>query len=202
MRRQLALAAASLALALPLSAHAEVTDVAGVKYENTITLGNTKLQLNGAGIRYKYVVKVYTAGLYLQAKAMTPDGVYGTAPRRIHVVMLREVNADELGRLFTRGIEENLTREEFAKVIPAVIRMSDVFGLRKRLLPGDAFTVDYVPGTGSVISINGQRVPEPIKEPEFYDALMKIWLGRSPADAQLKDALLGRNAGKDPFARN
>jgi len=32
----------------------------------------------------------------------------------------------------------------------------------------------------------------PIKEPEFYAALMKIWLGNSPADPLLKDALLGR----------
>ena len=33
---------------------------------------------------------------------------------------------------------------------------------------------------------------EPIKEPEFFTALMKIWLGKSPADAQLKNALLGK----------
>jgi len=26
---------------------------------------------------------------------------------------------------------------------------------------------------------------------EFFNALMKIWLGKSPADANLEDALLG-----------
>ncbi len=30
------------------------------------------------------------------------------------------------------------------------------------------------------------------KEPEFFNALLGIWLGKSPADAQLKDALLGQ----------
>ena len=30
------------------------------------------------------------------------------------------------------------------------------------------------------------------KQPEFFTALMKIWLGKSPADAQLKNALLGK----------
>ena len=39
--------------------------------------------------------------------------------------------------------------------------------------------------------VNGKPAAEPIKEPEFYSAMMKIWLGKSPADAQLKDALLG-----------
>jgi hypothetical protein len=200
IRRLVLLAAASLSLALPVAARANVTEVAGVKYESTAQVGPAKLQLNGAGIRYKFV-KVYTAGLYLPAKAATPEAVYASAgPKRIHIVMLREINAEELGKLFTRGIEENVTREEFTKVIPAVIRMSDVFGLRKRLLPGEGFTIDYVPGTGSVITINGQRVPEPIKEPEFFTALMKIWLGQSPADTQLKDALLGKSAVKDPFS--
>ena len=199
IRRLALLACASLSFALPLAARADVTDVAGVKYESTEQVGTAKLQLNGAGIRYKFV-KVYTAGLYLPAKAATPEAVYASAgPKRIHIVMLREINAEELGKLFTRGIEQNVTREEFTKVIPAVIRMSDVFSLRKRLLPGEWFTIDYMPGTGSVITINGQRVPEPIKEPEFFTALMKIWLGKSPADTQLKDALLGKSAAKDPF---
>lgn len=190
---------AGLALALPGLARAEATEVAGVKYENTVQLGNATLQLNGAGIRYRFV-KVYTAGLYLPAKAQAPEAVFTSAgPRRIHIVMLREINAEELGKLFTRGMEQNLSREEFSKVIPGVIRMSDVFSLRRKLVAGDWFTIDYVPGTGAVITINGQRVPETIREPEFYNALMKIWLGRSPADAQLKEALLGRSASKDPF---
>ncbi|NCN72209.1 MAG: hypothetical protein GW907_13945, partial [Betaproteobacteria bacterium] len=29
------------------------------------------------------------------------------------------------------------------------------------------------------------------KEPEFFAALMSIWLGHSPADFKLKEALLG-----------
>ncbi|WP_365713489.1 chalcone isomerase family protein [Piscinibacter sp.] len=36
-----------------------------------------------------------------------------------------------------------------------------------------------------------------MKEPEFFSALLKIWLGHSPADAQLKEALLGKER---PFA--
>ena len=35
---------------------------------------------------------------------------------------------------------------------------------------------------------------EPIKEPEFFNALLRIWLGPSPADRLLKDALLGHAA--------
>ena len=44
------------------------------------------------------------------------------------------------------------------------------------------------------VFVNGKLQGEPIKEPEFFSALMKIWLGKSPADQQLKDALLGKAA--------
>jgi hypothetical protein len=47
---------------------------------------------------------------------------------------------------------------------------------------------------GTVIMINGKPSVEPIKEPEFFSALVKIWLGQSPADSMLKDALLGKPA--------
>ena len=33
---------------------------------------------------------------------------------------------------------------------------------------------------------------EPFREPEFFQALLRIWLGPVPADWKLKDSLLGR----------
>jgi hypothetical protein len=202
IRRLFLLACAAASFALPIAASAaDVTEVGGVKYDNTVSLGNAKLQLNGAGVRYKFV-KVYTAGLYLNSKAATPEAVLAASgPRRMHIVMLREINADELGRLFTKGMEQNASREEFSKVIPGVIKMGEIFAARKKLASGDYFSIDYVPGVGSTIVVNGKPASEPIKEPEFFNALMKIWLGKAPADANLKEALLGKSAGgKDnPF---
>lgn len=174
-------------------ARADTVELAGVKYEAVEQVGNAKLQLNGAGIRYKAIFKVYTAGLYLPVKVSTPEAVYAAnGPRRIHIVMLREIDGNELGKLFTQGMEKNSPREVFAKSINGTIKMADLFSRRKKLSAGESFSVDWVPGTGTVISVNGKPESEPIKEPEFYTALMSIWLGPSPADSQLKDALLGK----------
>ena len=41
--------------------------------------------------------------------------------------------------------------------------------------------------------VNGKRVGEAIKEPEFFNALMKIWPGKSPADANLKQRSSARS---------
>jgi len=194
MRRVIlaSMAAAAMAMALPLTALAQNVEVAGVKYEPTAEVGGAKLQLNGAGIRYKAFFKVYTAGLYLAAKVTSPEAVLGaTGAKRLHIQMLREIDGNELGKLFTKGMEDNSTREEFSKAINGVLRVAEIFSSKKRMSTGEHFSVDWVPGTGTVVYVNGKVQGEPIKEAEFYNVLLKIWLGKSPADEQLKDALLG-----------
>ncbi len=176
----------------PLATRAQSVDVAGVKFDTNLDLAGQKLQLNGAGIRYKFVIKVYAAGLYLGAKANTPEAVLA-APgvKRIQIVALRDIDGKDLGKLFTKGIEQNTTREEFMKSITGVLKIAEMFSIKKELLKGESFSVDYVPGIGSLVLLNGKPQGEPIKEPEFFGAMMHIWLGKSPADEQLKEALLG-----------
>ena len=202
IRRTLIVSAALAALcSSPFALAQSATEVGGVKYEPSVQVANSRLQLNGAGIRYKAVFKVYTAGLYLGTKSATPEAVLAApGAKRMHIVMLRDIDGNELGKLFTRGMQDNAPREEFSKSIAGTIRMSEIFSARKKLLSGENFSVDYVPGVGTTVLVNGKPQAEPIKEPEFFNALMRIWLGNNPADAQLKDALLGKApAARDPF---
>lgn len=178
-------------------------EVAGVRYEPTLSLGGQTLRLNGAGIRYRAVFKVYTAGLYVGSKADNPDTLLAQpGPKRIHVVMLRDIDANDLGRLFTKGMQDNATREEFAKSLPGTMKVGAVFSAKRRLAPGETFSVDWVPGTGAVVRVNGRPMGEVIPEPEFYSSLLRIWLGRSPADPLLKEALLGKPVQRPGSAEN
>ncbi|MBO0941398.1 chalcone isomerase family protein [Acidovorax temperans] len=177
------------------SAWSQAVTVADVKYEPTQTLGDSTVQLNGAGVRYKAVFKVYTAGLYLEKKASTPQEVASQrGPKRLSITMLREIDSTELGKLFSRGMEDNMDRAAFSRIVPGVLRMSQIFSDHKKLQAGDQFMIDWIPGTGTVITVKGKVQGEPFKEPEFFNALMGIWLGNLPADFKLKDALLGKPA--------
>lgn len=179
---------------LPLAAAAQVT-LHGVKYEEAAELRGTRLQLNGAGTRYKGPFKVYTAGLYLPRKVGTPEEVLAIpGAKRMSVVMLREIDASELGKLFIRGVEDNMDRAAMSKLIPGLMRMSQVFTEHKKLQPGDNFMIEWIPGTGTIISVRGVPQGEPFKEPEFFNALLRIWLGPVPADWKLKDSLLGKTS--------
>lgn len=192
MKRSWIAGIAALACAL---AGAATVDVAGVKMEDRIELRGTRLELNGAGVRYKAVFRVYAAGLYLGRKAASPEEVMtAPGPKRMSVTMLREMDANELGKLFTRGVEDNAPKGEMSRLVPGLLRMGEIFAEQKKLQPGDSFAIDWLPGIGTVISVRGVPQGDPFREPELFNALMRIWLGPSPADWKLKEALLGRPA--------
>ena len=81
--------------------------------------------------------------------------------------MLRDIDSSELGKMFSRGMEDNMDKAHFSKLIPGVIRMSQIFSDVKKLNAGDNFLIDWVPGAGTVITIRGVVQGDPFKEPEF-----------------------------------
>lgn len=186
------------ALALPLIASFISTaafgavDIAGVKVEDTATVAGVKLQLNGAGIRYKGPFKVYVGDLYTTRKVNSLDELAAApGPKRLTMTFLREIEAGPFGKLLTRGVEDNVPKSELSKMVPGLIRMSDIFSVNKILVPGETVIIDWIPGTGMVVTAKGKVQGEPFKEPEFFKGIMAIWLGPSPADWKLKEAMLG-----------
>ena len=182
-----------LAALMVATASLAATELHGVKIEDTITVAGTKLQLNGAGTRYKGPFKVYVGDLYTTKKVGSLEElVAAPGPKRLTMVFLREIEAGPFGKLLTRGVEDNVPRNEMSKLVPGLIRMGDIFTVNKVLVPGDVITLDWIPGTGMVITAKGKVQGEPFKEPEFFKAIMSIWFGPVPADFKLKDAMLGK----------
>lgn len=186
----LALAAALL---LPSPSFAQASTVGNVAFEDPIQINNAPLRINGSGVRYKTVFRVYAAALYLSNKADTSEAVFRqSGPKRLRLVMLRTVQANELGKLFVKGISDNTDKGQFSVLAPSVFRMGALFAQHRELIEGDSIDIDWVPGTGTVIRVKGQTMTESFPDPQFYQAMMRIWLGNNPADWKLKDALLGK----------
>lgn len=192
MRR--AFLATLLALSLPFGALAQTVDVGGAKIDTATELAGQKLVLNGSGVRYRAVFKVYAIGLYLKAKADTPDAVIKMdGAKRVTLKLLRDVDGKDLGKAFTDGMQKNMLPEERAKAINGIFKFGKVFQDIKRAPNGSTIGVDWVPGTGAQITMDGKAIGEVIAEPEFYSALLRIWLGEDPADEKLKGQLLGKS---------
>ncbi len=179
------------ALLVGMQANAAPTVIHGVKVQETAVVGGATLQLNGAGTRYKGPFKVYVGDLYTTKKVSSLDELIAApGPKRLSMTMLREMEAGPFGRLLTRGVEDNTTKPEMSKLVPGLIRMGEIFTANKVLVPGDVITMDWIPGTGMVVTAKGKVQGDPFVEPAFFKAMMSIWFGSSPADFGLKDALL------------
>jgi hypothetical protein len=182
-----------LSLALPFATQAQTVDAGGAKFETSAEVAGQKLILAGAGVRYRAVFKVYAAGLYIKAKADTPDAIIKMdGAKRVQIRMLRDVSGKDLGKAFTEAMQKNMVAEDRAKTINGIFRFGQIFADLKNAPSGSLIRVDYVPGTGSQVFFDGQAQGEVIKEPEFYNALLRIWVGEHPADEDLKNAWLGK----------
>jgi len=182
---------AALALAFALPAMAAI-DVNGVKFDDTNKVGGKDLKLNGAGMRTKLIIKVYAAGLYLPEKSKNVAEILKMeGPRRVTLVMARDLSSQDLAKAFMDGINENLDKAEKAKIVTQIGKFGEMFASVDDIKKGDVMHMDWIPGTGTVCELNGKRIGDTASDINFYNAVLRIWLGDKPADSSLKPALLG-----------
>lgn len=179
---------------LALSCNAIAAEVAGVKMEDSFKVANVDLKLNGAGVRTRAIFKVYVAGLYLPEKKTTVAEILALpGPRRMKLVMMREVSGDDFGASFMTGLNNNADSAEKKKLVNQIQQFGEIFNLLPSLKKDDVLYLDWIPGPkgGTQSSLNGKPLGELIPDQLFYNAVLKIWLGDKPADSSLKPQLLG-----------
>jgi hypothetical protein len=184
-----------MAMALLQPAQAQSADVVGVHYPQNLKVEGNNLSLNGSGVSYRAVAKLYTVGLYVPQKSSKSDAIFATGgPKQLRFVMLQGMRVDELGKVITKGIENNSSREEFFKLIPSIRTMGEQFSRIKRLNAGDVFSIEFVPKRGTMFLVNGQPAGLPLDNGLFFPAVLRTWLGQRPVTQDLKDALLNFKA--------
>jgi hypothetical protein len=182
---------ALLAFALVQGASA-TTEVSGVKFEDTVKVAGKDLKLNGAGMRTKFIVKVYAAGLYLPEKNRNvADILKMDGPRRVTLVMMRDLTSDDFGQAFMTGLNNNLGAAEKSRFVSQISKFGEMFGAIEGLKKGDVLHLDWIPGTGTQSELNGKKIGEAVPDLAFYNAVLRIWIGDKPADSGLKPAMLG-----------
>jgi hypothetical protein len=192
LRLRTAVASVAIACAAIAAAPHAFAAQTSTKFEPTAEVRGTKLELNGAGTRYKAIFKVYDMGLYTTKKVSTPAELLALpGPKRLYFVALREIPGTDLGRLFVKGLSENSPKEVVQKHTLSTTRFIEIFSGKSKMMPGESFAMEFVPGKGTQFFITGQPQGEPVGDDEFFTMVLKIWVGESPADRGLKDALLG-----------
>lgn len=162
-----------------------------VTLPDSVTLDGTDvvLQLNGMGYRTKFIFNIYVGALYTESRVESRDAVQALkGPKRIVMHMVYdEVNREKITNGWNEGFEENNSDAQLEKLQARLKKFNSYF---PDLKENDVILLDYIPGKGTRVTINGE-VKGVIEGADFYSALLDVWLGEEPADDDLKEAMLG-----------
>lgn len=174
--------AASSALAL---------DAGGLAIPDRAKVGNADLVLNGAGIRTRAIFKVYVGALYLQEKKTSAaDALAMRGAKRVALHLLRDLTAEQVGNALN-DLGDTMTeaeREAFKGQMADLKATMEAVGAAKEK---SVVTLDFVPGAGLRIALDGAPKGKTVEGEDFYRALLQLWLGEKPIDRTLKSGMLG-----------
>lgn len=181
---------AAFLMALLIAGSVQAADVAGVKIADSVQVGGSQLVLNGAGVRKKFFVKVYVGALYVKSKSSSADTILsGDGANRIAMHVLHsEISAEKLVAAWNEGFTGNVAAAELAGLQDRIETFNGYF---PTLVTGNAVELDYLPGKGTQVTINGERKGL-IAGEDFNRALRGVFVGEKPPTSALKRAMLGQ----------
>lgn len=171
---------------------AQAANVEGFQIEDRIRLADTELQLNGVGVRSAYFLKFYVASMYLTQRSSSKDVIVRTTgPKRFQMAMLFSASSADFNKALTKGMRRNSTDEEFAKLEERMHTMEKIIDSFVTVKRGDVINMDFIPGKGTVVSVNGLAKFSPIGGEDFYGKLLEVFIGEHVSDEPLRQRLLG-----------
>ena len=164
------------------------TKIEGVTLPDTYMAGKDKLVLNGGGTREKFWMDMYVGALYLPAKSKDAASIVSANTSMVikmsivSSLITSERMAEAVVEGFAKSTGNNTTPfkakiEQFQKAFSEPIKV------------GDVFDIVYTAETISVYKNNTLKTSIPGLD--FKKAVFGIWLGKDPADSDLKNGMLG-----------
>lgn len=171
------------------SANAQ-TKIGGVIMPNVVKAGEEYLKINGGGIREKMFLDLYIGVLYLREKSSSASTIISAdEPMAIKMrVVSGMVSKENMEEAIRTGFEKATGN----KVAPIQTKIDQLIsaGFKDDIKVGDIFDLIYMPGTGTALHKNNNAIVT-IAGLDFKKALFGIWLCDEPADANLKNKMLG-----------
>lgn len=174
---------------------ASAIELAGTHFDDQLVMAGKPLRLNGAGVGYRFLFKVYAIALYLPERRLTAQDVMNIdEPRRVVITALRELSSADFNDAVVTHFGPHGDNSD-PRTAQKVLHLGRIISnLAPVLHKGDSLTLDWVPNEGMSMSYNQNMTPLPGHDRGFYNTLLAIWLGDKASDSTLRSNLLGRPA--------
>lgn len=176
-------------IVLSLKSQAQ-TKIKGVDVPATIDTEKGKLQLNGAGIRTKYIFDLYVGALYLKEKNKDPKSIINQdAPQAIRMYVISDkITNKKMEETIKEGFEK-ATNGNIGPYKSKIDQLMQAF--KEEIHIKDVIDIIYLPGAGVKLYKNG-KLKTQVEGLDFKKLLFTIWFGDDPADEDLKENMLGK----------
>jgi hypothetical protein len=105
-------------------------------------------------------------------------------------ILADEVTARDFVASLNNALAANHIPAELALIESRIRDLNAMMNAVGALKKDGIVLLDYIPGTGTRITVNGQEKIT-IKGEDFFQALLRIWIGNKPVDGRLRDSMLG-----------
>lgn len=178
----------ALVMVVIVAGTAPAKEMDGVKVEPQVTVNSETLKLNGSGIRKKFFVKVYIGSLYSTRRLTTgQEALHDSGDKLIRMdFVYPKVEKEKIVDAFQEGFSNNSPDlADGAEVKKFLSFFSADF---KR---GDQVDI-FLGGDGTVVAKHKGKLLGTLVSRPLATAILAIYLGEHPADANLKKGMLGK----------
>lgn len=162
---------------VPQGASASALEEDGTRFE----------QLGKTTFWWKSILKVYDISCHVGTGHTAAD-ILSDVPMRLELRYHRGFTAADI----IKGGDDLLRQNVSAATMETLAaRLAELNRAYIDVKAGDAYTLTYVPGRGTSLRYNG-KVLTTIPGSDFASAYFRIWLGKKPMSAAVRDELLGR----------
>lgn len=168
---------------------AVAVNIMGFEQPESLQTQSQSLQLNGYGIRSKWLMNIYIAGLYLKPEHLHASDdwvVYADSPMALRLVVMRNnLNSQRMIWATRESFEQSngvqpLLQEQLQQLLQLY---------REDVNKGDIYTLSYTPDKGLQTFKNNQLI-NTIHSLSFKQAVFNMWFGKQPVQERLKQQLL------------
>jgi hypothetical protein len=179
-----------MTVVLIMGSSAYARDIAGISLPETFTADKTALALNGAGVRVKFFMDMYAAGLYLKQKESNPQKILDAdAPMAVRLHIVSSLITSEKMEEATRAGFHNSLQGNLAPLKNEIDDFINIF--KAKVTKNDVYDFVYIPDKGMEVYKN-RKLASVVKGLPFKKALFGIWLCDKPIQGNLKKAMLGQ----------
>ena len=164
-------------------------EIAGINFPDVHEISQTKLILNGVGIRTKFFLQLYAGGLYLEHKSSQPEQIIlADIPMAIRLHIVSSMITSEKMEAATREGFEKATDNNISPIKPQIEQFISVF--KEEIQENDIYDLVYSPDKGVTVYKN-DKIHSSMIGLDFKQALIGIRLCDNPAQESLKAEMLG-----------